>query len=85
VAQTVKGWPDATAKDRQEGARLADIVKQHSAGVDGMAKVERALDVIGDTLSSLDATTKVASSVAAWAAGKVADVLRRPTWPGTPT
>ena len=29
VAQSVKGWPDATAEDRQEGARLTDIVDQH--------------------------------------------------------
>jgi hypothetical protein len=29
VAQTVNGWPDGTAEDRQEGARLADIIDQH--------------------------------------------------------
>lgn len=78
VAQTVKGWPDATAKDPREGAHLAGIVEQHIRWRLWHGQVERALDLIGDTLGSLDATAKAAASVAA-SAGKVADVLR---WSG---
>jgi hypothetical protein len=53
VAQTVKGWPDATAEDRREGARLADIVDQHIRWRLWHGQVQRALDLIGDTLACL--------------------------------
>ncbi len=75
----VKGWPDATTEDRQEGARLADIVDQHIRWRLWHGQVERALNLIGDTLGSLDAIRQTASSVAA-SAGKVADVLRGQTY-----
>jgi len=74
VAQTVKGWPDATDGDCQEGARLADIV-EHIRWRLWHGQVKRALDLIGDTLVMLDATAETASPVAA-TAGKVARVLR---------
>jgi hypothetical protein len=75
VAQTVKGWPDATAEDRREGARLADIVDQHIRWRLWHGQVQRALDLIGDTLEPLDATARGESPAAAPAA-KVASVLR---------
>ena len=75
VAQTIKGWPDATAEDRQEGARLADTVDQHIRWRLWHGQVQRALDLIGDTLGPLEAMAKGASPVSA-TAGKVADVLR---------
>jgi hypothetical protein len=74
VAQTVKGWPDATDGDRQEGARLADTV-EHIRWRLWHGQVKRALDLIGDTLVMLDATAETVSPVAA-TAGKVARVLR---------
>src|SRR5271165_2837029 len=75
VAQTIKGWPDATAEDRQEGARLADTVNQHIRWRLWHGQVQRALDLIGDTLGPLEAMAKGASPLSA-TAGKVADVLR---------
>jgi hypothetical protein len=75
VTQTVKGWPDATAEDRREGARLADIVDQHIRWRLWHGQVQRALDLIGDTLAPLDAMAKGESPAAAQAA-KVAGVLR---------
>jgi hypothetical protein len=75
VAQTVKGWPDATAEDRQEGARLADIVDQHIRWRLWHGQVQRALNLIGDTLEPLNAMAKGEAPAAAPAA-KVAGVLR---------
>jgi hypothetical protein len=76
VAQSVKGWPDASAEDRQEGARLADIVDQHIRWRLWHGQVQRALDLIGDTLEPLEIIANVESPVAASAA-KVAGALRR--------
>ena len=74
VAQAVKGWPDITPGDRQEGTRLADAV-EHIRWRLWHGQVQRALDLIGDTLAGLDATA-IASSPAAAAAGKGVGVLR---------
>ena len=74
VAQVVKGWPDISQADRQEGARLADAVEHirwrlwHGQG-------QRALDLSGDILAALDARATASQPTAA-AAGKVAGVLR---------
>ena len=76
VAQTVKGWPDDTADDRQEGARLADVVDQHIRWRLWNGQVERALDLIGDTIGPLEAAANDATSPFAVPAGKVAAVLR---------
>ena len=65
VAQTVKGWPDATARDRQEGAQLADIIEQHIRWRLWHGQVERALDLMA----------KAAAPDAA-SASKLAGVLR---------
>jgi hypothetical protein len=75
VAQTVKGWPDAIAEDRQEGARLADIVDQHIRWRLWHGQVKRALDLISNTLETLDAMARRASPAAASAA-RLAGVLR---------
>jgi hypothetical protein len=75
VAQAVKSWPDATAKDRQEGARLADIVDQHIRWRLWHGQVQRSLNLIGDTLEPLDVMAKGEASTAVPAA-KVAGVLR---------
>ena len=74
VAQAVKGWPDDTDEDRQEGARLADAV-EHIRWRLWHGQVQRALDLMGDTLAALDATA-VTPSPAATTADKVAGVLR---------
>jgi hypothetical protein len=71
VAQAVKGWPGASAKDRQEGARLADIVDQHIRWRLWHGQVQRSLNLIGDTLEPLDAMAK----------GKHPPPCRRPRWP----
>jgi hypothetical protein len=75
VAQTVKGWPNSTDQDRQEGARLADVIDQHIRWRLWHGQVRRALDLIGDTLGPLDAMARTKSPVAA-VAGKVANTLR---------
>jgi hypothetical protein len=54
VAQCVKGWPDATADERQKGADLADIV-EHIRWRLWHGQVRRALDLIGETLLPLNA------------------------------
>jgi hypothetical protein len=74
VAQVVKGWRDTTDEDRHEGARLAEAV-EHIRWRLWHGQVQRALDLIGDTLAALDAVSATASPVAA-AAGKVVGVLR---------
>ena len=74
VAQAAKGWPDATPGEREEGARLADTI-EHIRWRLWHGQVQRALDLIGDTLVTLDATAETASPNAA-TAGKVAGVLR---------
>jgi hypothetical protein len=75
VAQAVKGWPDATAKDRQEGARLADIVDQHTRWRLWHGQVQRSLNLIGDTLEPLNVMAKGKTPTAVPAA-KVTGVLR---------
>jgi hypothetical protein len=61
--------------DRQEGARLADIVDQHIRWRLRHGQVQRSLNLIGDTLEPLDVMAKGEASTAVPAA-KVAGVLR---------
>jgi hypothetical protein len=75
VAQAVKGWPDASAEDRQEGARLADIIDQHIRWRLWHGQVRRALDLIGDTLEPLETMANVEPPVTV-AAAKVGGALR---------
>jgi hypothetical protein len=71
VAQAVKGWPDNSNGDRSEGARFADAV-EHVRWRLWHGQVQRALDLIGDTVTALAA---VASSSRA-TASKVGNLLR---------
>jgi hypothetical protein len=75
VVQAVKGWPGTTAKDRQEGARLADIVDQHIRRHLWHGQVQRSFNLMGDTLEPLDAMAKGAAPTAVPAA-KMAGVVR---------
>ena len=74
VAQAAKSWPDATPCDRADAARLADTI-EHIRWRLWHGQVQRALDLIGDTLVILDAAAESVSPHAA-TAGKVAGVLR---------
>jgi hypothetical protein len=74
VAQAAKSWPDATLTEREEGARLADTI-EHIHWRLWHGQVRRALDLIGETLVTLEATAKMTSPKAA-TAGKVVGVLR---------
>ncbi len=74
VAQTVKGWPDASAGECEAAADLADRIERIRWRL-WHGQVRRALDLIGETLVLLDATTEAAAS-AATSAGKVARILR---------
>lgn len=71
VAQAVKGWPGNSKRDRREGARFADAV-EHVRWRLWHGQVQRALDLIGDTVTALAA---VASSSRA-TASKVVNLLR---------
>lgn len=75
VAQTVKGWPDDTGDNRREGTRLANVVDQHIRWRLWHGQVQRALDLIGDTLEPLEKASTAASPIGA-AAGRVAEALR---------
>jgi hypothetical protein len=72
--QAAKSWPDATPGDRTEAACLADTI-EHIRWRLWHGQVQRALDLIGDTLMILDAAAETASPHAA-TAGRVAGVLR---------
>jgi hypothetical protein len=76
VAQAVKGWPDDTAENRAEGARLADIVEAHIRWRLWHGQVQRALELIGETLGPLEAMANDVASPTAVPAGKVAKLLR---------
>jgi hypothetical protein len=76
VAQAVKGWPDDTAENRAESARLADVVEAHIRWRLWHGQVQRALDLIGETLGPLEAMADDAASPTAVQAGQVAKLLR---------
>jgi hypothetical protein len=74
VAQAVKGWPDITNRDRQDGALFADAV-EHVRWRLWHGQVQRALDLIGDTVQALDVIAAVGSAARA-TAGKVGALSR---------
>ncbi|HUB44559.1 MAG TPA: ISKra4 family transposase, partial [Acetobacteraceae bacterium] len=74
VAQAAKSWPDTKRADRKQGARLADNV-EHIHWRLWHGQVQRALDLIGETVVMLEAIAKTASPKAA-TAGKLLGVLR---------
>ena len=71
VAQTAKGWPADTPGEREDGARLADAV-EHIRWRLWHGQVQRALDLIRETLTWLEGMADVAPAAAA----KVAALLR---------
>ena len=73
VAQAAKSWPDATESDRQAGARLAETIERIRWRL-WHGQVRRALDLIGETLITLDATADDPAPIEA-AARKVARLL----------
>ena len=77
VVQTVKGWSKATDGDREENAHFADAV-EHIHWRLWHGQVERALDLMGGTLTGLEAIAAASSptAVIATAVGKVAGLLR---------
>lgn len=76
VAQTAKGWPDATAEDRDEGARLFDVVEEHIRWRLWHGQVQRALDLVGKTVAPLEAAASDKTSPMAVPAAKVSNALR---------
>ncbi len=74
AAQTAKGWPHDTPTKARDAARLADVV-EHVRWRLWHGQVQRALDLIGDTLMELDGTAQSAVPAAA-GAGKLATSLR---------
>src|SRR3954452_3867895 len=76
VAQAIKGWPDDTAENRAEAGRLADVVEAHIRWRLWHGQVQRALELIGETLGPLEAMANDAASATAVPAGKVAKLLR---------
>jgi hypothetical protein len=82
VAQAAKGWPAGTPGEREDGARLAEAV-EHIRWRLWHGQVQRALDLVGETLTWLEGMADTAPTAAA----KVTALLRgRETYvPGRPT
>jgi hypothetical protein len=73
AAQAAKSWPDASAQDRQAGTTLAETIERIRWRL-WHGQVGRALELIGETMATLEATAGTASS-AATVAMKVARLL----------
>jgi hypothetical protein len=71
VAQAAKGWPDASVADRKAGTRLSETIERIRWRL-WRGQVRRGLDLIGETMATLEATT---ASPATSAALKVARLL----------
>jgi hypothetical protein len=76
VAQAVKVWPADTAENRAEAAHLTDVVEAHIRWRLWHGQVQRALDLIGETLGPLEAIANDVASSTAVQAAKVAKLLR---------
>jgi hypothetical protein len=74
VDQAAKCWPVVSADDRQTGADLVEIIDRIRWRL-WHGQVARALDLIGETLVTLDGVTN-SKELAAVAARKVARLLR---------
>jgi hypothetical protein len=64
LAQAAKGWPADTPGEREDGARLADAV-EHICWRLWHGQVQRALDLIGETLTWLEGMADTAPAAAA--------------------
>ena len=74
VDQAVKSWPEVSADDRQTGADLVEVIDPIRWRL-WHGQVARALDLIGETLVTLDGVTN-SKELARVAARKVARLLR---------
>jgi hypothetical protein len=63
MAQCIKGWPDTTPEDRKKGADFADSV-EHIHWRLWHGQVGRVLDLIGETLSRLNAMAETKPTTA---------------------
>jgi hypothetical protein len=73
VARAAKSWPDATESDRQASTRLAETIERIRWRL-WHGQVRRGLDLIGETLATLETAVEPASSATA-TARKVARLL----------
>jgi hypothetical protein len=73
VAQAAMSWPDTTETDRQAGARLAETIERIRWRL-WHGQVKRALDLIAETVATVDATADQAEPMTA-AGRKVARLL----------
>jgi hypothetical protein len=73
VAQAAMSWPDTTETDRQAGARLAETIERIRWRL-WHGQVKRALDLIAETVATVDATADHAEPMTA-AGRKVAHLL----------
>jgi hypothetical protein len=60
VAQAAMSWPDASAEDRKEGSSLAETIERIKWRL-WHGQVSRGLDLIAETMATLEATTEIAS------------------------
>jgi hypothetical protein len=74
VDQAAKGWPDVSADDRRTGADLVEIIDRIRWRL-WHGQVARALDLIGETLVTVD-DFAIGEELAAVAARKVVRLLR---------
>jgi hypothetical protein len=75
AAQAAKGWPDASTADRPAGAALADTIERIRWRL-WHGQVKQALDLIGETAGTLEASAEAASLTTA-SACKVARLLHK--------
>jgi hypothetical protein len=73
VAQAAKSWPDASAEDRKAGTSLAETIERIRWRL-WHGQVRRGLELIGETMATLEATAETTRS-ATLAALKVARLL----------
>ena len=60
VAQAAMSWPDASAKDRKTGASLAETIERINWRL-WHGQVRRGLDLIAETMATLEATAEAVS------------------------
>jgi hypothetical protein len=79
VAQAAKGWPDASAEDRKAGTRLSEIIERIRWRL-WHGQVRRGLDLIGETMATLAATTASPATSAARRASDAQGPMRGDEW-----
>jgi hypothetical protein len=73
VAQAAKSWPDVSAEDRRAGIRLTETIERIRWRL-WHGQVRRGLDLIGETMATLEAAAEIASPASS-AGLKVARLL----------